>query len=593
MKDWRMNRYYRLNIFLAVCLALNAQFASAANEPLGGASSRVARAAEAAEKGPGDEVIGKLEFKDAAMIDVIRALADMSGLNIVATEEAAKKKVTVFLQNITVKEALDTISKNSGLWYRQEKSGKTFRIMTTEEYQRDMVVYREEATRIFNLLHPNPIIVATAIRDIFGNRVILSLGVEDTFGLSGVSAGTSGGGAAGTTGSGNTGNTGIAGATNTQNGARRFTNTRSGGTGTAGRQQNSGQASEKLVSEQLTADQLAKLEAAAQGGTVSSDELSKISGSEQPIYLTLNREHNLIIVRTSDNAAIKEIEHLIKEMDRPTPQVLLEMKVLELTAGTSFTQLLSLGFTSGDGKHALSLGETVQNSGSMIYTYINSVIGAQLELLEKQNKTNTLSSPILLASNNRAAKVFVGEERVLVTGITATDPVLNASGGVVTPAKITYETETRNIGNTLVILPKINADRTVTISIQQDTSTVLEGAVALPPITVGSSTQTFNIDSVKTSNIEGIVTAKDGLTVAIGGLISTTATKSRRKIPFFADLPLVGELFNGKDDSTSKSELILLITPHIITTPGESENVSMDAVEPLSVQDMTSGGGLN
>ena len=326
-----------------------------------------------------------------------------------------------------------------------------------------------------------------------------------------------------------------------------------------------------------------RLKVEGEGGTISSEALKGITRSEQPIYITVNREHNLIIVRTSDAAAVKEIERLVKEMDRPTPQVLLEMKILELTVGDSFSQTFSLGAISGDGKHSLSLGNAdATETGSLIYTFIDSRIAARIELLEKNNRINTLSSPILLASNNRPARVFVGEERVLVTGVTTTDPVLNASGGIVTPGKVTYETEIRDIGNTLNIIPKINADRTVTLSIQQDSSSVLEGAVTLPPITVGNTTQSFTIDSVKTANVEGIVVAKDGLTVAIGGLISSTTSNSVRKVPLLGDIPLVGELFKNKEQSTTKNELVLLITPRIITNPSEGEDASWETISPLS-----------
>lgn len=344
-------------------------------------------------------------------------------------------------------------------------------------------------------------------------------------------------------------------------------------------------------SEKLTPDQLARLESTVgvdgDGNVISSEALKGISRTEQPIYITVNREHNLIIVRTSDMSALKDIERLIKEMDRPTPQVLLEMKVLELTMGDSFNQLFNMDILSANGKERLRLGNSSipTDVGTMIYNFLDSRITARLEILQKNNHINTLSSPILLASNNRPARVFVGEERVLVTGVTATDPVLNASGGLITPAKVTFETELRNIGNTLNIIPKINADRTVTLSIQQDASTVLEGAVKLPPITVGTTTQSFNIDSVKTSNIEGIVVAKDGLTVAIGGLISSSKNNDERKVPVLGDIPIVGELFKRKEQSNRKSELILLITPHIITTPGETEDVSRDTMESISAQE--------
>lgn len=549
--------------------------------PAGSAASRLKSVEEPSGAGA---IITKLEFREAKMVDVIRALADMSGLNIVATKEAGAKEVTVFLQRISVRDALDTISKNAGLWYRHDRTSNTYRIMTTDEYQKDVVVYREDTTRVFNLLHPNPVIVASAISDLYGNRVMLSLGMEaDDFGLGNGS--TSGAGTRSTTTSSRT---------STQARSGQASLRRPGGSATSSNRSSArssiagggGIISENVISEQLTAEQLAQLGSMMDGenGALSSDALRGITRTEQPIYITVNREHNLIIVRTSDATAVKEIDRLVKEMDRPTPQVLLEMKILELTVGDSFSQLFNLNLVSGDGKQSLGLvnASIPTEAGSLIYNFIDSTISARLELLQKNNKINTLSSPILLASNNRPARVFVGEERVLVTGVTATDPILNASGGVVTPARITYDTEIRDIGNTLNIIPKINADRTVTLSIQQDSSTVLVGAVTLPPITIGNTTQSFNIDSVKTANIEGIVVAKDGLTVAIGGLISTSSSNSERKVPLLSDIPLVGELFKRKELSTTKSELILLITPRIITSPSDAEKVSWDTVEPLS-----------
>lgn len=586
----------------------------------GGANSRLAKPAEPAGATGGDEVIGKLEFKDAALMDVIRALADMSGLNIVATEEAAKKKVTVFLQNITVKDALDTISKNSGLWYRQDKSGKTFRIMTTDEYQKDMVVYREETTRIFNLLHPNPIIVATAIRDIFPNRVQMTLGVEDTTTISGTGTGGTTGGATTNT------NTALRQATTRQgNRAGNRTNAAGGGNQVM---------PEQMVTESLTPDQLAKLETVTKtGGVVSSEELSKISGSEQPIYLTLNREHNLIIVRTSDNAAIKDIERLIKDMDKPTPQVLLELKILSVDVGDGYKQAFDMDLMpnsnavrgplttqdrnplfneaehtvsdtttttigSGDNKRTitdtssgkytlgvrniLGLGNFALEGGTFVYQFMNDKIRARIQLLEEKHHVKTLSSPIVLASNNKPARVFVGQEQVITTGF-------NAVGGTVTGTTVTSPaiipvTEVRNIGNTLQIMPKINADKSVTLLIQQDSSSVITKGSSIP-IPVGGVTQYFDVDTVKTSNMQGTVVAKDGLTVAIGGLIDSSTSSSVQKVPFLGDIPLFGELFQRKVESTSKRELMLLITPHIITTANEGEDVSRDVMEPISSQE--------
>jgi type II secretory pathway component HofQ len=520
--------------------------------------------------------IQKLEFKKAKLIDVMRTISEISDINIVPTQEAGEKDVTIYLRNVTVHEAIDTISRSNGLWYRQDKISKAYRVMTTKEFQDDVVVFRDDVTQIFNLLHPNPIIVAQAIEDLYGNRVILSLGVQaDDFNT-------------GSAGSGGTS------ARSGQSSLRRSTSSNrnnrggigGGRAGVGGRTQ----ASELAVTEELTSERIANLEqaiTATDGSTVvSSDNLKGVSRTEQPIYVTVNREHNLIIVRTSDMAVLRDIERLIKEMDRPTTQVLLEMKILELNIGDSFNQLFNFEYLSGSGKEFIGLGNNTipTQAGSFIYSFLDSQISARIELLQKNNQINTLSSPILLASNNRPARVFVGEERVLVTGVSVTDPIVSAVGTVITPGRVTYETEIRDIGNTLNIVPKINADGTVTLSIQQDVSSVLPGAITLPPVTVGNNVQNFNIDSVKVANIEGIVVAKDGLTVAIGGLISNSSSYNETKVPLLGDIPLLGELFKSKNQINSKSEMILLITPRIIKNPSDSEMVTADTMDEVSEQ---------
>lgn len=569
-------------------------------------------------------IISKLEFKQANMLDVARALADMSGLNIVSTEEAAKKSVTVFLQNITVKDALDTISKNSGLWYRQDKASKTYRIMSTDEYQRDMVVYRDDVTRVFDILHPNPITIANAIKDLYGKRVRLSIGVEDNttmgnFGAAGAATAT----------------TRNIGGNNSSLNSSRQNNNRQTGNGNTGGNNDDG-SNRVVITEKLSVEKISKLEEQinTQGGdkTISAEMLRELSSQEQPIFVTLSREHGFVVVRTSDVLAMKDIEDLIKQMDRPTQQVLLEMKILSLEVGDAYRQSFDLDYipntnrvqgpasdqdrnpiettantnvtrtvpiTNQDGspggtltttgiianggvRNILGLGNFALEGGTFVYQFMNDKIRARIQLLQTNNKINTLSSPILLATNNKPARVFVGTEQVITTGFDAVAGGAN-SVSVGAPAVVPV-TEVRNVGNTLQIMPKINANGTVTLMIQQDSSSILTGASSIP-VVVGSTVQRFNVDSVKTSNIQGTVVAKDGLTVAIGGLIDSSESEEEQKVPVLGDIPLLGELFKRKAKSKGKRELLLLITPHIIATPQEAEDLTRDAVEPLSEQE--------
>jgi type II secretory pathway component GspD/PulD (secretin) len=575
-----------------------------------------ANAKKAAKSGPKpvvnkeDAMIGKLDFKSTRMGDVIRALSDVSNVNIIATEAASQKQISVFLQDVSVKEALELVCKTAGLWFRQDKTNGTYRVMTTEEYQGDLVIYRDDVIKVFNILHPNPVIVATAIRDLYGNRVRLTLGVEDdttmgTFGAAGTVSATT---------------RNVGGNTTGLNATRR-----------ANRQQNNSQRGGGASNEQNEGiveitEKLSKLDSKmtekGNEGTLSAEALKGFSQSEQPIYLTVNREHNLIIVRTSDTLAVKDIGDLIENMDRPTPQVLLEMKILSLEIGDKYRQSFDIDYvpdsstvigpptnqnksplfdvapinvttteTSGGTtttqtgvvtsgfRNVLGLGNFALEGGTFVYQFMNDKIRARIQLLQEDNKINTLSSPILLATNNKPARVFVGTEQVITTGF---DAVAGATNGLAVGAPaIIPVTEIRNIGNTLQILPKINADKTITLLIQQDSSTLRRASSSIP-VPVGSTVTNLNVDSVQTSNIQGTVVAKDGLTIAIGGLIDHSTSNSEQKVPLLGDIPLLGELFKRKTEDKTKRELILLITPHIVTAPAEAENVTLDAVEVIS-----------
>lgn len=122
--------------------------------------------------------IEKLELKEARVVDALRLISEYLGVNVVVTEEASKKTITLFLRNTDLLTAVDTIAKIANMWYREDREKGIIRMMTTEEYQRDLVVYRDDETRVFTLLHPNALATAIQIRDLHGDRVVLSLGED-------------------------------------------------------------------------------------------------------------------------------------------------------------------------------------------------------------------------------------------------------------------------------------------------------------------------------------------------------------------------------------------------------------------------------
>ncbi|GIW80562.1 MAG: hypothetical protein KatS3mg105_2369 [Gemmatales bacterium] len=341
-------------------------------------------------------------------------------------------------------------------------------------------------------------------------------------------------------------------------------------------------------------------------GQTVSNVLSEITSSSAPIFVNYNQQHNLVVVRTSDRKALEEIEKLVAQLDRPTPQVLLEMKILEVTLDDNFRSIFDHagllgpqtfglvgpavpinplafnGATTPAGtvaQNVAGLGNFQLEGGQFIYQFLNQSIQSRIQLLATENRINLLGTPLILASNNRPARVFVGNETVLTTGV-QTDVVTGGLGQAVTA--IQPVTEVRNVGLTLAIVPKINADRTVTLQISQDNSTVQPDGASIPVPTANGGVTDFPIDTVNTANLISTVVAKDGLTIAVGGLIRNQVVSNIQKVPLLGDLRFVGFFFRRQQQQVRKVELILLITPYIMVMPGEAETVSWDRLQKLS-----------
>jgi general secretion pathway protein D len=507
-----------------------------------------------------DSLISEIEYADTQLIDVIRTLSELSDSNIIATPEATKKQVTIHLKNVSVVDAVKSICRISDLWYRFDEDTNTYRIMTREEYSRDLIVRESEHIEVYTLLNANVQIVAEAIADLYGQRVLLSLGREP--------------GETSLSGSSNSGG-------NSSGRSSAVRNSRSLSGGSRGSTVNSLVTSgSQLEDSNLTIDQLSLI--AEQnallnsGNVVDSATLQQVTVQAQPIYVTVNNEHNMIIVRTDDMGVIESITNLVKKMDKPIPQVMLEMKILSVLLGEDFNSIFNFQIQpvgSNQSVDPILLGNNgLLNSGTFVYEFLNSRLRANIEFLESNNRLKVLSNPMVVASNHRETELFIGEEAVLTRGFTFRGATI-ANGVVVSPSYVETETELEEVGITLRLTPRINADGTVELDIEQESSTIKDGGGTIPIVDNDGNALELTIDTVDTSSLTGTVMAKDGLTVAVGGLIRTTKNNQRRQVPVLGEIPVVGRLFRSDIESEEQSETVLLITPRIINNPEQSENI--------------------
>ena len=180
---------------------------------------------------------------------------------------------------------------------------------------KDLVVRESEHIEIFKVRNANARIIAQSIEDLYGSRVILSLGEQ-------VEGGSNSSSSSNSSRNSNRSSNGVRNSRSTNN--NRSSDSRNGS------KSNSNQNS--FDTSKLTVDQFELLSKRIKGSTtLDTQALEQVSAQVQPIYITVNNEHSMIIVRTDDKTVLKSINLLVKKMDIAVPQVMLEMKIINIS----------------------------------------------------------------------------------------------------------------------------------------------------------------------------------------------------------------------------------------------------------------------
>ncbi len=295
-------------------------------------------------------------------------------------------------------------------------------------------------------------------------------------------------------------------------------------------------------------------------------------------FIKADARSNQVIVKAFPDR-MREIEQLIQALDRKTREVLIDAKIIKVTyirgldAGVDwdaiFANLKFHGIDQvGDFRQATTgtaPAETVSVSKTRIPTLDLSPLGDNFKLgslafgtvardgyelfryLQTLGKTQIISNPRILVTENHEAKIHVGTREAYVTTTTTTGQ---------TTATTAEEVEFIDVGIQLAVTPSINEDGYVTMKIKPEVSSVVR------TLTTPSRSQ---IPIVDTSTAETNVMVSDGTTVVLGGLRKDEKKATDKQVPYLGNLPLVGKLFfRDADHDSELTELVVFITPHII-----------------------------
>jgi general secretion pathway protein D len=308
-----------------------------------------------------------------------------------------------------------------------------------------------------------------------------------------------------------------------------------------------------------------------------------------PIYVTVIRSQNRVLVRTRDPEAMAQIRSLVKKLDVSQSSLLMEVKVLSVDLSDGYRSAFDFILNAGDFALAGLPGVQPIAGTALLAAVVNQKFTANLQLLEREGRITELATPMLMTSNQEVSRVFVGEERPIVTGYTSSSPTgagqIGGIGSFATPILVP-QIQTRPLGTTLLLTPNINADRTVNIRmvIEQSSLAADKAVIEIPNTTVpDAQPASAKIDVVKSQTFSGTILGKDDIATAVGGLIQDSAIDRQTKTPVLGDVPLLGLLFKDDESLRARRELIIIIKPHILETPSESAEVSQEFLHNESV----------
>lgn len=478
-----------------------------------------------------DQVSNKLirdisiDLRKIDVVDVLKFLATKADLNIV-TSQNVNAKVTLFLKNVTIGNALDIILISSGLAVR-EKDGVLY-VMTEEEY---LALYGES-------YRDQRHIKMVQIKYIDPNHVTEALGgVKSAIGKVIIDKPT--------------------------------------GTVVLIDTEDKITIMEKII-EQLDIPTIQRiLPTQTEVYELNYNKVTTVEAQIRQLLtdgvgkLQSDEKTNRLVI-TDFPHVMRNIETIIRAFDRKTREVFIETKLIQVRLSDHYVMGIDWQQVVNEGPERNKF--RVNNNGNFGVSgltepddnFFQSVVGdigredlqATIEMLHAFGDTKTLAAPQITVENGQEASINVGSKEAYVTST-----ISQADSTTTTSESVTFV----DVGVLLKVTPQINQEGFISMKVSPEVSAVRE------TIVTGNANE---IPIINTTNASTQVTVKDGHTVLIGGLMKEDITKNIDKLPVLGDLPFVGALFRNTDDEKIKTELVIFLTPHIVNGDEKSPFIS-------------------
>ncbi|WP_292929547.1 type II secretion system secretin GspD [Novosphingobium sp. PASSN1] len=274
------------------------------------------------------------------------------------------------------------------------------------------------------------------------------------------------------------------------------------------------------------------------------------------------------------------VEDALRKLDVPPLQVMIEAAITEVGLNDGLRYGVQWNFATGQSNFALTEGSTANPTrvfpGFSYFYSNNNDIRATLNALEERTTVKVVSAPKLMVLNNQTAALQVGDQVPVLSQQVTPLGGGSSTGNLLAANSVEY----RDTGVILKITPRVNVSGAVLLDVSQEVSDV-------QPTKTGVS----NSPTISTRRVATTVSVQDGQVIALGGLFRDNKSFGKNGLPILSRIPILGGLLFGNNNNTQKrTELIILIKPHVLRTPDdltaitEELRAKIQSVEPFKTK---------
>ncbi len=289
-----------------------------------------------------------------------------------------------------------------------------------------------------------------------------------------------------------------------------------------------------------------------------------------------NPEGGLLSVRATSRQHQKVQEFLDIIMSTAKRQVMIEATIIEVKLSDQYQQGINWSRINGNGKlgqgqvgtAALPSGVVPLSSpGFFIFDYANPTtrfgnINATIQLLESFGKVKVLSSPKISVLNNQTALLKVVDNSIFFT-LKVTPAVLTSTGTIATPATYESKVETVPVGFVMSVTPQISADDEVTLNVRPTITRIVD-YVEDPNPELRKQNVISRVPVIQAREMESILKVQSGQVAVMGGLMQDSVDNKKDAIPVLGSVPVLGNLFSYRNETASKTELVIFLRPVVV-----------------------------